>query len=129
MVKSISNWKWNILFRQKKKNDADCRKEDKKDIVKNKVILKTQQRFKSERHNIFTEVINKMVLSSIGDKRMQSVDAIEKYAYGTSKDLIRKKEKIIEEYNPNKKQKILILFDYMVADMLGNKRLNPIVTE
>ena len=36
---------------------------------------------------------------------MQSVDTIEKYAYGTSKDLIRKKEKIIEEYNPNKKQK------------------------
>ena len=84
MVKSISNWKWNILFRKKKKNDADCRKEDKKDIVKNKVILKTQQRFKSERHNIFTEVINKIALSSIGDKRMQSVDAIEKYAYGTS---------------------------------------------
>ena len=60
---------------------------------------------------------------------MESVDAIEKYAYGTSKDLIRKKEKIIDEYNPNKKQKILILFDYMIADMLGNKRLNPIVTE
>ena len=60
---------------------------------------------------------------------MQSVDAIEKYAYGTSKDLIRMKEKIIEEYNPKKKQKILILFDYMIADMLGNKRLNPIVTE
>ena len=53
---------------------------------------------------------------------MESVDAIEKYAYGTSKDLIRKKEKIIDEYNPNKKQKILILFDYMIADMLGNKK-------
>ena len=35
----------------------------------------------------------------------------------------------IEEYNPNKKRKILIAFDDMIADMLSNKRLNPIVTE
>ena len=36
--------------------------------------------------------------------------------------------KNIEEHNPNKKQKILIVFD-MIADMLNNKKLNPIVTE
>ena len=35
----------------------------------------------------------------------------------------------IEEYNPNKKHKVLIAFDDMIADMLGNKKLNPIVTE
>ena len=35
----------------------------------------------------------------------------------------------IEDYNPNKKQKILIVFDDMIADMLSNKKLNPIVTE
>ena len=37
--------------------------------------------------------------------------------------------KIIEVSNPNKKSKVLILFDDMVADMLSNKKLNPIVTE
>ena len=37
--------------------------------------------------------------------------------------------KNIEEYNPNKKLKILIVFDYMIADMLSNKKLNPIITE
>ena len=37
--------------------------------------------------------------------------------------------KNIEEYNPNKKCKILIVFDDMIAGMLGNKKLNPIVTE
>ena len=42
----------------------------------------------------FTEVINKIALSSSDDKRMQSIDLIETYAYGTSKDLICKKEKI-----------------------------------
>ena len=30
--------------------------------------------------------------------------------------------KNIEEYNPNKKRKILILFDDMIADMLSNKK-------
>ena len=35
----------------------------------------------------------------------------------------------IEEYNPAKKQKILIVFDNMAADMLGNIKLNPIATE
>ena len=34
-----------------------------------------------------------------------------------------------EECNPNKKQKILIVFHYMTADMLSNKTLNQIVTE
>ena len=35
----------------------------------------------------------------------------------------------IEEYKPNKKRKILIVFDDMVADMVSNKKLNPIVTK
>ena len=30
--------------------------------------------------------------------------------------------KNIEEYNPNKKRKILIVFDYVIADMLNNKK-------
>ena len=33
------------------------------------------------------------------------------------------------EYNPNKKRKILIVFDNMIADILNDKKLNPIVTE
>ena len=37
--------------------------------------------------------------------------------------------KNIEEYNPNKKRKTLIVFDDMIADMLSNKKLNPVVTK
>ena len=37
--------------------------------------------------------------------------------------------KNVKEYNPNKKREILIVFDDMIADMLSNKKLNPIVTE
>ena len=37
--------------------------------------------------------------------------------------------KNIEEYNPNKKRKMLFVFDDMIADMVSNKKLNPIVAE
>ena len=37
--------------------------------------------------------------------------------------------KNIEQYNPNKKRKILIVFDDMIADMLNNKKINQVVTE
>ena len=32
-------------------------------------------------------------------------------------------------YNPRKKRKVLIVFDDMIADMINNKKLNPVVTE
>ena len=34
----------------------------------------------------------------------------------------------IEEYNANKERKILIVFNDMIADMINNKKLNPVVT-
>ena len=37
--------------------------------------------------------------------------------------------KNFEEYNPNEKRKILIAFDNLIADMLSNKKPNPIATE
>ena len=66
-----------------------------KDFVRKiKLILKTQQRFKSERHNVFTVEINKISLNSNDEKRMQSTDSVEISAYGTSKDLVSEKEEI-----------------------------------
>ena len=35
----------------------------------------------------------------------------------------------MQEYNPNEKRKILIVFGDMIADMLSNKKVNPIVTD
>ena len=37
--------------------------------------------------------------------------------------------KNINEYNPDKENKILIVFDDMIADVIHNKKLNSIVTE
>ena len=37
--------------------------------------------------------------------------------------------KNIEDYNPGKKRKMIIVFDDMTAHMINNKKLNPVVTE
>ena len=63
-----------------------------KNFKNNKLISKSQQIFRSEKHNVFTEEVNKTALSANDDKRMQSIDPIETYAYGTSKDLPCKKK-------------------------------------
>ena len=83
-----------ITYLSKNKTDIDSLKEDQKEFVKNKeLILKTEQRFKSERHNVFTEETNKIALSPNDNKWMWSIDSIETCAYGISKDLICTKEK------------------------------------
>ena len=74
IFKSISNWKLNKLFRKKRKMMVLVSK--KSQNIK-KVILRTQQRFKSERHNVFTEEFKNINLSSHDDKRMQSIGSLE----------------------------------------------------
>ena len=35
----------------------------------------------------------------------------------------------LEDYNPTKKRKVLLVFDDMIVEMEANKKLSPIVTE
>ena len=58
-------------------NYTDC-------LFNDKNILKSQQRFKSDCHNVYTEQINKIALSSNDDKRLQTFDKITTYPYGTN---------------------------------------------
>ena len=58
-------------------NYKDC-------LFNDKIILKSQQRFKSDHHNVYTEEINKIALSSNDDKRLQTSDRIKTYPYGTN---------------------------------------------
>ena len=46
----------------------------KKCLVNNEITLKSQQRFKSEAHNVYTEEINKIALRINVDKRLQTFD-------------------------------------------------------
>ena len=67
-------------------------KKDHKELIKNnKLILKTQQRFRNERYDVFTEEINKITLILHDDKRIQSIDSIETYAYGMNEVLVSEK--------------------------------------
>ena len=53
-------------------------------MTNNKLILRTQERFRKEKHNIFTEEVNKIVFCLNDDKRIKSIDSMETYAQGTS---------------------------------------------
>ena len=61
-------------------------------LLKNEIVLKPQQRFKSETRNVYTEEINKVTLSSNDDKRLQTSDRITSYPYGTSAGKVCKTE-------------------------------------
>ena len=50
-------------------------------LLNNEIILKTQQRFKSDYHNVYTEQINKMALRSNDNKGLQTSDKITTYPY------------------------------------------------
>ena len=66
-----------VIKRILKFNDyKDC-------LLNNKIILKSQQKFKSEAHNVYTEK-NKITLSNNNDKRLQTFDRITSYPYGAS---------------------------------------------
>ena len=53
-------------------------------MFNDKTILKSQQRFKSNYHKVYTEGINKIALSSNDDKRLQTSDRNKALPYGTN---------------------------------------------
>ena len=61
-------------------------------LLNDKVVLKSQQRFKSERHDVYTENVNKIALGSNDDKRLPTFDKIETYPYGSSAGKVCKTE-------------------------------------
>ena len=50
----------------------------------NKNVYRSQQRFKSYNHDVYTEEVNKVALSNNDDKRIQKSNGIETYPYGTN---------------------------------------------
>ena len=55
------------------------RKNYKDSVFNNKMILKSQQRFKSDHQRVYTEEVNKIALSSNDDKRIQTFDKVTTY--------------------------------------------------
>ena len=53
-------------------------------LFNNKTVYRSQERFKSYYHDVYTEEVNKIALSSNDDKRLQTFDRITTYLYGTN---------------------------------------------
>ena len=53
-------------------------------LFNNNTILKSQLRFKSDHHKVYTEEVNKIALSSNDNKRFQTFDRVTTYPYGTN---------------------------------------------
>ena len=66
-------------------NYKDC-------LFNGEIILKSQQRFKSDHHKVYTEEVNKIALSSDDDKRLQTFDRVTTYPYGTNEFKLREDE-------------------------------------
>ena len=67
------------------KNYKDC-------FFNGEVILKSQQRFKSNHHKVYTEKVNKITLSSDYDKRLETFDGIKAYSYEKNVFNVRESE-------------------------------------
>ena len=59
------------------KNFADA-------LFNDEVIIRSQQRFRSDHHRVCTEEVNKIALSSNDDKRIQTFDKVTTFPYGTN---------------------------------------------
>ena len=53
-------------------------------LFNDEVIIRSQQRFRSDHHRVYTEEVNKIALSSNDDKRIQTFDKVTTYPYGTN---------------------------------------------
>ena len=53
-------------------------------LFNHKTVYRSQLRFKSYNHDVYTEEVNKIVLSNNDDKRLQTFDGITTYPYGAN---------------------------------------------
>ena len=53
-------------------------------MINSKTVYRSQHRFNSYNHDVYTEDVNKIVLSANDDKRLQTYDKIETYPCGTN---------------------------------------------
>ena len=75
MLKKAKCAKTCVIKKQFRFNDyKDC-------LLNNKIVLKSQQRFKSESHDVYTAKVNQIALSRNDDKKLQTFDKITTFPY------------------------------------------------
>ena len=73
------------------KNYEDC-------LLSDKIILKSQQKIKNNYHEVYTEEVNKIALSSNNDKRLQKFDKVKTYQHGTNAFIVCESEMMTVTY-------------------------------
>ena len=53
-------------------------------MFNDEVIITSQQRFRSNHHRVYNEEVDKIAVSSNDDKRIQTLDKVTTYPYGTN---------------------------------------------
>ena len=71
-------------------NFKDC-------LLNNKNVYRPQQRFKTYNHDVYTEEVSKIALSSNDDNRLQTFDRITTYPYGTNAFKVCESEMILKD--------------------------------
>ena len=71
-------------------------------------MYRSQQRFRSDHHKVYTEEVNKIALSSNDDKRIQTFDKITTYPNGTNVSMVCKNQILLKNKFINSKSQSLI---------------------
>ena len=64
-------------------------------LFDNKTVYRSQERFKSYNHDVYTEEVNKIALRNNDDKRLQTFDEITAYSYGANALKVSKSEMLV----------------------------------
>ena len=112
----------NVLLREREtlfNNDLDS-------LLKNKVLYRTQQRFRSDHHKVYTEEVNKIALSSNDDNRIQTFDKVTTYPYDTNVFKVCEKEMLLKRNRSEMDDYSSILKNHskMLKSDIGNHRDN-----
>ena len=95
-------------------------------LFKNKVLYRLQQRFRSDNQKVYTEEINKIVLSSNDDKRIETFDKVTTYPFSTNifkvckNEMLLKINKVMHDHVKRNKDKFKIN-DYLSVLMDRSK--------
>ena len=97
-------------------------------MLKNKILYRSQQRFRSDHQKVHTEEVNKIALSSNDNKKIQTFYKVTTYLYGTNvfkvceNEMLLKKNKVMYGQVKHNKDK-LKMDDYLSALMDRSKNL------
>ena len=87
--------------------------------------MRSQFRFKSDHHKVYTEKVNKIALSSNDDKRLQTFDGLTTYPYGTNAFKVCESEMLIKLKNFKiRDSEMLIKSKNIPIKMYYNKKIN-----